>query len=1353
MSIAPHPSSRRGFSLVLSLTIMAMMVMVVIVLAAFLSVESKLAKAAQYRTQSRLQALVSLRLAIGHLQQEAGPDRRMTARADITANGLYPPSNPDSCPSSSNPASWTWATLPNPLWTGVWRSDRPTQPPAWLVSGRHDKAANSQTINLFGQTDYTPEQWVPWQPDYNPTPQNSPAIMIPLVGPASATTYELATPTTAGRPEGRISLPKISLPDANVAGSYCYWIGDEGVKARINMQDARISPPTTVASTEKALLQMEGLRGAARPGIEALSAFSKMPASGIDPRVLFLSQLSSLDSSIYPETNPPTLTPSIWADTTMYSKGVLADCRFGGLQVDLSLAFEKSDTDFYNSEFVTGTPKDIDGATLPVLGATYVFNETGSPSPGPNGSTGRSGFWDARVTNRASYKPGDATGGYQTAPLYRVYYGNNASKPITGPTWESLRSYYNLYKEVTWSGTTPNLTARAAYPNTVAFSNAGYGGTAYYSHKFNRMDDGSTDFWASDTVAGIDAMRLTKVGVFPYVARQMMVLGLANNGGFVNLVFSPVTVLHNPYNVPLTLKSVANEDAAMRLSYRYWSDWSFNFSRTTNTNTTTYWSVDMNTMTRSNSSTSNTSEEFRCYIPSNTVIQPGEFRVFTSQNKVPVPITATAMMTNGFNYQGGFLIPCLDSDKASPLRLSPTETLQIGLSNYGTPENGFRTSPVYIRHLLSSWPGDVIKDASIGEYYNKCSEITELTSNAMHPWIVGSVPMKTISGGNLQAVGTPSLPLAVVDFSVRWPIDEFGATSKNGSFPLFIHSNPMATQTRPEATGYSPNNAVVIGGPTNAVAGNWGAPPSSPSNNFFSTTSTSFKLRIWNPASSWGTVMATSGPNDELAFGGTTNGPTGQTKAVYTEVPLSAPISIAQFTHANFGITDQEPLFSIGNSFAPSFSPINGFGATTAYGPSITWVDRTHIANCALFDRYFFSGAAPEIHGGTVKRPQSQVISDFVSYGTPMLNPRISLFSRRDSATTLKRVSNHRQIAGSVLNEGAFNINSTSVQAWAIMLSNAKRNAMGRATEEAPSSKSNTRFPRAMQLGDLTYNYKSPFSSKDAWTGLATLDDNQILILARNIVDEIRWRARDLHRIEENMWGQGSPIDGHQLPVFRGKQTVVPFRCLSEFVNRFHCAADTNRVITSYAGCLQSAIMRADSDGAELSNRSTSPATTYDASSFTGIGTSDYRAGKGGVPFSGDAHLDNLQIQDPRYPKSPRGHMLMASPASLLQSDILEAIGPALAGRSDTFIIRAYGEVTEMPGSISTKAGTWVEAVVQRTPEFIDASQPPETEVHDPLDVAKNNSTDPAKKLKSVNCALGRRFEILSVRFLSAKDL
>ena len=55
---------RKGFSLVLSLTIMAAMVMLVIVLAAFLQVESKLALAHNGYMRARFNALVAARIAI-----------------------------------------------------------------------------------------------------------------------------------------------------------------------------------------------------------------------------------------------------------------------------------------------------------------------------------------------------------------------------------------------------------------------------------------------------------------------------------------------------------------------------------------------------------------------------------------------------------------------------------------------------------------------------------------------------------------------------------------------------------------------------------------------------------------------------------------------------------------------------------------------------------------------------------------------------------------------------------------------------------------------------------------------------------------------------------------------------------------------------------------------------------------------------------------------------------------------------------------------------------------------------------------------------------------------------------------
>jgi hypothetical protein len=136
------------------------------------------------------------------------------------------------------------------------------------------------------------------------------------------------------------------------------------------------------------------------------------------------------------------------------------------------------------------------------------------------------------------------------------------------------------------------------------------------------------------------------------------------------------------------------------------------------------------------------------------------------------------------------------------------------------------------------------------------------------------------------------------------------------------------------------------------------------------------------------------------------------------------------------------------------------------------------------------------------------------------------------------------------------------------------------------------------------------------------------------------------------------------------------------------------------------------------------------------------------VPWIDPAYVGNLALTDPRSGSTNRAHMHQASPASLMQSDILSVIGSALTTRSDTFTIRAYGDVSERPGSNVSLGSCWVEAVVQRTPEFCDASQPPETEVCSPTDGGLHNPF-----LKNTNKILGRRFQIISVRVLSPKEL
>jgi hypothetical protein len=101
-----------------------------------------------------------------------------------------------------------------------------------------------------------------------------------------------------------------------------------------------------------------------------------------------------------------------------------------------------------------------------------------------------------------------------------------------------------------------------------------------------------------------------------------------------------------------------------------------------------------------------------------------------------------------------------------------------------------------------------------------------------------------------------------------------------------------------------------------------------------------------------------------------------------------------------------------------------------------------------------------------------------------------------------------------------------------------------------------------------------------------------------------------------------------------------------------------------------------------------------------------------------------------------QSHSALFAPGSLLQQDILAAIGAHISARSDTFVIRAYGDV-RAPNS-ETRGRAWIEAVVQRTPDYCATVNAP--------------STDPAT-LVGVNKQLGRRFRIVSARWLRPDEI
>jgi hypothetical protein len=118
------------------------------------------------------------------------------------------------------------------------------------------------------------------------------------------------------------------------------------------------------------------------------------------------------------------------------------------------------------------------------------------------------------------------------------------------------------------------------------------------------------------------------------------------------------------------------------------------------------------------------------------------------------------------------------------------------------------------------------------------------------------------------------------------------------------------------------------------------------------------------------------------------------------------------------------------------------------------------------------------------------------------------------------------------------------------------------------------------------------------------------------------------------------------------------------------------------------------------------------------------------------------------------GDVKIAAPTALLQGDILAAIGDSLTIRSDTFTIRAYGDVSDKPGGPAA-GSCWIEAVVQRTPDFIDAKDPAERMVYNQFNGHGHNdqTNNPTSGLQPANINLGRRFVIVSMRILKPSEL
>ena len=289
-----------------------------------------------------------------------------------------------------------------------------------------------------------------------------------------------------------------------------------------------------------------------------------------------------------------------------------------------------------------------------------------------------------------------------------------------------------------------------------------------------------------------------------------------------------------------------------------------------------------------------------------------------------------------------------------------------------------------------------------------------------------------------------------------------------------------------------------------------------------------------------------------------------------------------------------------------------------------------------------------------------------------------------------------QEFAAHILYEGQFNVNSTSKEAWkAVLMSLADRPLTGFNGESAPSVHAGGRdevtLSRHTMVG--TSGQGTGPGSDDSWRGIRTLTAAEIDKLAEEMVRQVKLRG--------------------------------PFLNMSEFVNRR--LSDDELGVT---GALQAAIDWDEFDAGY--NGSTS-----------GSGPSINAAFKSSAAMITASDLVTTSLPNAR---AAYGSRYAGIQGYVMQSDILQGISTSLLVRGDTFTIRAYGESLARDGSVAAKA--WCEAVVQRMPEYVDGADDPAQRIRNP-----NLATSDMSILEQVNREFGRKFQIVSFRWLSAQEV
>jgi Tfp pilus assembly protein PilX len=1159
----------RGFALVISLSLMVLLVVIAVGLLGLSAISLRSSTRSEAMEIAKANARMALSLALGELQKQAGPDQAITASSAILPGKVEQTG-----------------------WTGTW-SNAPNADPKevrWLVSGdRPDPLSTGaeESLTLVDPSGATGSS----------DPVKAPAVTIDVQGQT---------------PQGR----------------YAWWIGDEGVKARVD-----IDRPAATPSSDRERVALS--QSPAAPGLASLGdAWEKVASDDGTGRSMMISMPTAALA-----TADPDVPADHFADLTTGGFGLPVNVIDGAMKADLSLIFDRSQkSKKYAARYFGGTA----GSSTHNGAAIYQFT----------------------VSDPKKF--------YLSQTLSK-----NGGLPV-GPNWGNLWNYATLWQNASGQeypvvGAFPVPWADLRYRTWLPYTNHNAGPFQSDQQHVNSPLQ--------------PVVSLLQMGFRLKAKPAPLPAGSPPNATPLfraQVELKPVFGLWNPYNV--TLRA-----AAYTFEWGLYPHFRLNYAKPvgngkfTDGRLTKLWLRDAWTNGSGVIPTpgDQTQGKFFSVRTDPVDIQPGEFRLFSVTDQIDIKAGSTYKLKPAWSEKGAFVVDLSfeAADGSVAARLIP--------SGYRAWFGDVLLQDTQSKETLTRYPSLDIKETASCWFTLKSGGNVLLRSTELwngDPGATVPVPEPVVSGssGGLDTTKETFLidDLAgdgVVAHVATWSF--FNRTSTQMTEPDqrlrgWIDSNPRSLVTNPGWDGSRVEGANRTGWHlTSHLMG--GTHDPAPRGQVGDGNRGNRGLIGEGGRAEPEPQVDPSNLARYRGYGGPANTPAGQSNVVIYDVPRTPLVSIGQFQHAQLSRYNFEPGFVVGNSYANPRIPLAETVNRNFTGKNgLNIVDTSHEVNSRLWDGFFFSTLGIDYARTTGSSFDKVFDMKKLAVGeTTLPNPRM-VFSPQAADVSIDQLigtgtAGERApevLASRILVKGAFNVNSTSVTAWKALLSTMGSTELpivnpsnGTLSWESPTGIRFNRFGHA--INSSTFEKGGSGDEPGFWQGWRSLSDDELDQLAREIVNEVKARG--------------------------------PFRSLGAFVNRDPGSSTSDHRLK---GALQAAIDRSINAGLD-----------------TSVGDT---AGKpNGSAFSPAISGESTAAGSAGY---------------LLQGDVLQSLAPVLQARSDYFRIRTCGEALDRDGKVIARA--WCEAFVQRTPDYIDSTEPAHLAT--------------AELKSDANRNFGRRYEIVSFRWL-----